>query len=145
MSRLGGFDGCLDRGAQYARVCYAQPLTALLSLLKSALVGGAVLGLVQPAFAVGTMPDQSIFPTSGQGIYAALLDLDGANPKSAPVERDDDAFAALASFAKGVPAPAKTSDEKAAVSRRAGDAVFSELANSPSASAPTRRSRMHRA
>src|ERR1017187_309520 len=79
MSRLNGFHGYLDSGAQYARACYAQPLAKLLSLLKSALVGGAVLGLIQPAFAVGVISsDQAIFPTSGQGIYAALLDLDGA-------------------------------------------------------------------
>ena len=85
MSRLGGFNGYFDRGAQYARACYAQPLAKLLSLLKSALVGGAVLGLIQPAFAVGVISsDQPIFPTSGQGVYAALLDLDGARGPRRP-------------------------------------------------------------
>lgn len=98
MSRLGDFDGCLDRGAQYATACYARPLAKLHSLLKTALVGGAVLGLIQPAFAVGAMPDQGVFPTSGQGVYAALLDLDGTKS----VQRDDGAFFALASFAQTV-------------------------------------------
>ncbi len=98
MSRLGDFDGCLDRGAQYATACHARPLAKLHSLLKTALVGGAMLWLIQPALAVGAMPDPGIFPTSGQGVYAALLDLDGA--KSA--QRDDGAFSALASFAQTV-------------------------------------------
>lgn len=97
MSRLGDFDGCLDRGAQYATACDARPLAKLHSLLKAALVGGAMLWLGQPAFAVGAMPDQGI-PTSGQGVYAALLDLDGAKT----VQREDDAFSALASFARTV-------------------------------------------
>ncbi len=88
MSRLGGFKGYLDSGAQYAAACYAQPLTKLLTLLKSALVGGAVLGLIQPAFAVGVISsDQAIFPTSGQGIYAALLDLDGASASAGSARR----------------------------------------------------------
>ena len=132
MSRFGGSGGCLERAAQYARACYAQPLAQLLSLLKSALVGGAVLGLIQPAFAVGVMPGpaQGIFPTSGQGIYAALLDLDGANPKSAPksapAQREDDAFFALEGFAKTLSAPSNTSHERAAGSRQ-DDAIYSEL------------------
>jgi DmsE family decaheme c-type cytochrome len=127
MSRVSGFNGNLDRGAQYARACCARPLAKLLSLLKSALVGGAVLGLVQPAFAIGVISsDQAIFPTSGQGIYAALLDLDGANVKPAPAGRDDDAFAQLAGFAQNV--AAKTSGENAAASQPAGDAVYAELA-----------------
>src|SRR5450631_4008239 len=105
MSRLGGFSGYLDGGARYARACYAHPLAKLRSLLKSVLVGGAVLGLVQPAFAIGVIPDQgSIFPTSGHGIYAALLDLDGSAPGPATAQRDDDAFSALAGFAQTVAA-----------------------------------------
>jgi DmsE family decaheme c-type cytochrome len=127
MSRLVGFSGCLDRGEQYARGCYAQPLAKLLSLLKSALVGGAVLGLIQPAFAVGVIPsDQAIFPTTGQGIYAALLDLDGANAR--PAQRGDDAFSALSGFAQTVTATSKTSGQKAAMSRPADEAIYSELA-----------------
>src|SRR5664280_762538 len=103
MSRFGGFNGSLDRGAQYAKACYARPLGSLLSLLKSVLVGGAVLGLVQPAFAIGSISsDQAIFPTSGQGIYAALLDLDGATAKPATSQRGDDAFAGTADFARTV-------------------------------------------
>ena len=127
MTRFGGFGGCLDRLAQYARACYAQPLTRLLSLLKSALVGGAVLGLIQPAYAVEAAPTQSIFPTSGQGVYAALLDLDSSSPKPAPAKRDDDAFSALAGFAKTVSAGPKPAGEKAAKSPQADDAIYSEL------------------
>ena len=120
MSRLGDSGNYFDRGAQYAKACSAQPLAKLLSLLKSALVGGAVLGLIQPAFAVGVITsDQPIFPTSGQGVYAALLDLDGAKPAQA--QRGDDAFSALAGFAQTVAAELKTpgrttSGQKAAAS-----------------------------
>lgn len=130
MSRLGGSGRYFDRGAQYAKACYAQPLAKLLSLLKSALVGGAVLGLIQPAFAVGVISsDQPVFPTSGQGVYAALLDLDGARP--APTQRGDDAFSALASFAQTVTAELsgeKASGQKATASRQ-DNAVFAELAD----------------
>jgi DmsE family decaheme c-type cytochrome len=127
MSRVGGFSGCLDRAARYARACHAQPLAKALSLLKSVLVGGAVLGLIQPAFAVGVISEQGIFPTSGQGIYAALLDLDGAGAKPAPARRDDDALAALAGFAQTVSLESKTSGQKAVTSRQNDDAIFSEL------------------
>ena len=94
------------------------------------MVGGAALGLVQPAFAIGVITiDQPIFPTSGQGVYAALLDLDGAKP--APVQRDDDAFSALASFARTAAVESKASGEKASgqkvTASRQGDAVFAEL------------------
>jgi DmsE family decaheme c-type cytochrome len=110
--------------------CRSRPLAKLLSLLKSALVGGAVLGLVQPAFAIGVIStDQPIFPTSGQGVYAALLDLDGANP--APAQRDDDVFSALAGFAKTAVLDSKASGEKASgqklTASRQDDAVFAEL------------------
>jgi DmsE family decaheme c-type cytochrome len=131
MSRLGGSGNYFDRGVQYARACYAQPLAKLLSLLKSALVGGAVLGLIQPAFAIGVITsDQPVFPTSGQGVYAALLDLDGAKPAAA--QRGDDAFSALAGFAQTVAVESKipgrtTSGQKAAASSQ-DEAVFSELA-----------------
>ncbi len=128
MSRLDGFNGYLDSGAQYAAACYAQPLSKLLKLMQSALVGGAVLGLIQPAFAVGVIsPDQAIFPTSGQGIYAALLDLDGANVRPAPAQRSDDALSALAGFAQTVAAGSKTSGQKATASRQ-DEAIYSELA-----------------
>jgi DmsE family decaheme c-type cytochrome len=123
MSRFDGFSGCLDKGAQYTKACYARPVAQLLSLLKSALVGGAVLGLIQPAFAVGMIPDKGLFPTSGQGIYAALLDLDGAMP--APGGRDDDAFSALSGFAKTV--SAETNASKPTASRQTDDAIFAEL------------------
>src|SRR5450756_1788861 len=128
MSRFSGFHGYLDSGAQYARACYAQPLAKLLSLLKSALVGGAVLGLIQPAFAFGVITsDQPIFPTSGQGVYAALLNLDGANSRAAPAQRDDDAFSALAGFAQTVSAGSKAAGETVTASRQSDNAIYSEL------------------
>src|SRR5664279_4647656 len=124
MSRFGGFNGHLDSGSQYAKACCARPLAKLLSLLRSALVGGAVLGLIQPAFAVGVItPDQPIFPTSGQGVYAALLNLDGA----APAQRGDDAFSALAGFAQTVAVETKTPAPKATASRPTDDAIYAEL------------------
>src|SRR5665647_3698823 len=125
MSSFSGFSGYLDSGAQYARACYAQPVAKLLSLLKSALVGGAVLGLIQPAFAVGVIStDQPIFPTADQGIYAALLDLDGAKP--APAQRGDDTFSALAGFVQTVAAGSKASGQQVAPSRQ-DEAIYSEL------------------
>src|SRR5204863_7047839 len=115
MSRLGGSGGYLGSGAQFARACYAHPVAKLFSLLKSALVSGAVLGLIQPAFAVGVISnDESIFPNSGQGVYAALLDVDGANARSAPAQRGGDAFSALTGFAQTVATPSKTSGPKVA-------------------------------
>jgi DmsE family decaheme c-type cytochrome len=129
MGRLRSSGHGFDRGGQYAKAFYAQPLAKLLSLLKWVLVSGAVLGLVQPAFAIGVIStDQPIFPTSGQGIYAALLDLDGANP--APAPRDDDVFSALAGFAQTVTAESRASGEKASgkiTLSREDDAVFAEL------------------
>jgi DmsE family decaheme c-type cytochrome len=125
MIRFGGSQGCLDGTAQVARACYAQPLTRLLSLLKPALVGAAVLGLIQPAFAVQVVSDQGIFPTSGQGVYAALLDLDSSKP--VPAKRDEGAFSALAGFAKTVSAGPRASSEKITDSQQAKDAVYSEL------------------
>jgi DmsE family decaheme c-type cytochrome len=125
MSSFSGFSGYLDSGAQYARACYAQPVAKLLSLLKSALVGGAVLGLIQPAFAVGVIStDQPIFPTAGKGIYAALLDLDGAKPATA--QRGDDTFSALAGFVQTVAAGSKASGQQVAPSRQ-DEAIYSEL------------------
>ena len=109
----------------------AQPLAKCLSLLRSVLVGGAALGLIQPAFAIGVISsDQPIFPTTGQGVYAALLDLDGAKP--APAQRDDDAFSALSSFARTIAVESNTSGEKTSGRRvtasQQDDAVFAELA-----------------
>jgi DmsE family decaheme c-type cytochrome len=128
MSRLGGFNGCLDRAARYVTACYAQPLTKFLSLLKSALVGGAVLGLIQPAMAVQIVSDPGINPATGQGVYAALRDLDKSDPKPAAVQRDDDSFTALAGFANTVAAGSKPSSSEAATKpRQVEDAVYSEL------------------
>jgi DmsE family decaheme c-type cytochrome len=104
-----------------------QPLTKLLSLLKSALVGGAALGLVQPAFAVGVVSDPGIFPKSGQGVYAALLDLDKSSPKPAPVQRDDEAFSALAGFAQTLAAGSQIAGQRATKPSQPDDAIFSEL------------------
>jgi DmsE family decaheme c-type cytochrome len=129
MSRLGGSGAYLGSGAQLARACYAQPVAKLFSLLKSALVSGAVLGLIQPAFAIGVISnDQPIFPNSGQGVYTALLDLDGANARSAPTQRGDDAFSALAGFAQTVATASTTSDRKVAASGQGDDSIYSELA-----------------
>jgi DmsE family decaheme c-type cytochrome len=130
MSRSGGFPRRLGTGARYARACCARPLTKLLSLLKSVLVGGALLGLVQPAFAFGIISSDRgiIFPKSGQGVYAALLDLDGANSKSVPAQRGGDAFSALAGFAQTVAAASRPSREKATKPGQADDAIYSELA-----------------
>jgi DmsE family decaheme c-type cytochrome len=131
---LGGFAGCRDGVARYARAFYARPLTKFLSLLKSALVGGAVLGLVQPAMAVQIVSDPGINPGSGQGVYAALLDLDKSNPTPASVQRDDDSFSALEGFAKTISsgskgASAKDTASKPSVSKpsQTDDAVFAEL------------------
>jgi len=130
MSRSGGFRGCLGWGAQYARACYAQPLAKLRSFLKSVLVGGAVLGLIQPAMAVQIISDPGINPGTGQGVYAALLDLDRATAQPAPAPRQDqdDAFSALAGFARTVSAQPDTSRPQTAVPRQNDEAMFSELA-----------------
>ena len=130
MCRFGRLRAYLSRGTPYARACCAQPLAKLLSLLKSVLVGGAVLGLIQPAMAVQIVSsDQgSIFPTSGQGVYAALHDLDGSSPKPALAQRDDDAFSALAGFAQTVAAGSRAPSGQAATPRQTDDAIYSELA-----------------
>jgi DmsE family decaheme c-type cytochrome len=135
MSRFGGFRGSFDRAAQYARACCARPLVTLLSLLKTVLVGGAVLGLVQPAMAFQIISDPGINPGSGHGVYAALLDLDKASPKSVPAARDDDAlaavdaFSALSGFAQTVAVASRSSSEKPIKPNKADDAVYSELAD----------------
>lgn len=100
----------------------AKALFAILRLLKSTLVGGAVAGLVQPAFALGIDPGatQGVFPTS-QGVYASLLQLDGAGSTAAPAGSDE-AFSSLASFARTV-----GGGSKAARSIGADEAAFSEL------------------
>jgi len=111
-------------------------MAKFLTLMKSALVGGAVLGLIQPALAVDVIssPDgfakssPGIYAKSSQGVYAALLDLDKSSPKPAPAQRDDDAFSALASFAQTASMESKTSGEKATTSRQTDEAIYSELA-----------------
>jgi len=122
MSRFGGFTRSIERGAQFTR-----PLARLLSLFRATLVGAAVLGLVQPAMAVQIASDPGINPGSGQGVYAALLDLDNAGPKPAPAQHDD-AFTALADFARSVPAAPKASRDKAAKPAAGQEAVYAELA-----------------
>jgi len=131
MSRLDDSGRHFGGKARYATAYYAQPLTKLLALLKSALVGGAVLGLVQPAFAVGIISsDQPLFPTSGQGVYAALLDLDGAKP--APAQRGDDAISELAGFAQTITvdtkAPGKPASGQKITAPRQDDTVYAQLA-----------------
>ena len=71
---------------------------------------------------------QVVFPTSGQGIYAALLDLDGAKAKPAPAQRDDDAFSALAGFAQTVVSRNRRRRSQKVAASRQDDAVFAELA-----------------
>ena len=112
-----------------------RPLAKLLWLGRSALVGGAVLGLIQPALAVDVVssPDgfakssPGIYAKSSQGVYAALLDLDRSSPKPAPAQRDNDAFSALASFAQTASVQSKTSGEKATTSRPTDEAIYGEL------------------
>lgn len=71
------------------------------------------------------------FPTSGQGVYAALLDLDGAK-NAPPAQQADGAFSALAGFAQTITVGSKasgpaTSGQKVAAPGQ-DQAVFSELA-----------------
>ena len=103
MGKAGNF----GRYQSSVRTQRTQPVARLLGFCKSVLVGGAVLGLMQPAFAVGlevSPPAQAIFPTSGQGLYAALQDLDRSTSGPAEVRRarDEEQFAALSSFAKSL-------------------------------------------
>jgi DmsE family decaheme c-type cytochrome len=120
-------------------------LTRILKVFKSILVGGAVLGLVQPAFAVGfdvLPPEQGIaqpaFPTSGQGLFAALQNLDkaAANASAAtsttttsPTElrRVEEPLAALTEFAKSVAAKAQPASRAIAKPAPADQAAFREL------------------
>ncbi len=127
MGKQGSFEVWFGGAARLVKGWRAQPVAKLASLSKSVLVGGAVLGLIQPAFALGIDlgAPQSVFPTSGQGVYAALLQLDGAGAKAAPAQGNDEAFSALAGFAQTV--GAKSAGERAARSIGADEAVFSEL------------------
>ncbi len=108
---------------------YVLPLARLLRLFKSILVGGAVLGLIQPAFAVGieVTPAEKIFPTSGQGLYAALQKLDRSSSPQADVPRGEEAFAALSSFAKELAAGSQPARHSTATSAQADQAIFREL------------------
>ena len=86
------------------------------------------MGLIQPAMAVQIVSDPGINPATGQGVYAALRDLDKSDSKPAAVQRDDDSFTALAGFANTVAAGSKpSSSEAAAKPRQVEDAVYSEL------------------
>jgi len=133
MNMFGDFGTRLHTGSQYAMARCERPLAKLLWLGRSALVGGAVLGLIQPALAVDVVssPDgfaktsPGIYAKSSQGVYAALLDLDRSSPK--PARRDDDAFSALASFAQTASTESKTSGEKATKSRPTDEAIYGEL------------------
>jgi DmsE family decaheme c-type cytochrome len=106
----------------------ARPVAKLLGFFKSVLVGGAVLGLIQPAVAVGVdvAPAQSIFPTSGQGLFAALRDLDGSTSGPAEVRhtRDGEQFGALSSFAKSLGAEPQSLSKQPQVEQ----AIYQELA-----------------
>jgi DmsE family decaheme c-type cytochrome len=130
MGRAKSFARRLRATTQPERAWYAQPLIKLLRLMKWMLVGGAVLGLVQPAFAVGLEVTQAqrIFPTSGQGVYAALLDLDRSSASAPQSPRDDEAFSALSGFVQTIAAETKRVEGKTSKSRQTDDAIFSELA-----------------
>ena len=130
MGRAKSFARRLRATTQPERAWYAQPLIKLLRLIKWMLVGGAVLGLVQPALAVGLEVTQAqrIFPTSGQGVYAALLDLDRSSASAPQSPRDDEAFSALSGFAQTIAAEPKRVEGKTSKSRQTEDAIFSELA-----------------
>jgi DmsE family decaheme c-type cytochrome len=102
-----------------------------LKLFKAILVGGAVVGLVQPAFAVGfelqPQASQTILPTGGQGLYAALRDLDGPSPASVQPQRDGEAFSTLASFATSVAGRPQTGDRTELKRALGSQAIFDEL------------------
>lgn len=102
MGKQGEFKGWLGGAARLVRGWQAQPGAKLASLTKTVLVSGAVLGLVQPAFAIGIDQGgtQGVFPTS-QGVYASLLQLDGVS-STVQAAGHDEAFASLASFAQTV-------------------------------------------
>jgi DmsE family decaheme c-type cytochrome len=125
MSTLGNFIG--DRnGRRYGGG--ASLTKRLMSLLLSGLIGWAPLAFVQSASAVEMASVQGVYGASGQGIYAALLDLDKSSVKPARAGHDDEAFSALAGFAQTVSAESKTSGEKSTTPRLADDAIYSELA-----------------
>jgi DmsE family decaheme c-type cytochrome len=95
------------------------------------LVGGAVLGLVQPAFAVGfdLLPAQGqpAFVVPAQGLFAALQELDRATSGPADTRRDEDAFAALSNFAGTIAAEPKADSRRAAASLRGEQGIIEEL------------------
>jgi DmsE family decaheme c-type cytochrome len=135
MGRLSGYDAALKAASRFSREWRERPAARLASALRTSLVWGAAIGLVQPSFAMGidSSAQPQLFPTSGQGIYAALLDLDQSGPATAQRADDGDAVASLASFARTIGAPkaaaAKLIDQKAAAAIRGDDTVFAELAN----------------
>ena len=132
MSTLGNFEETLARNENNRRERGgASLIKKLLSVLLSGLIGWAPLGFVQSASAVEVASGQGNYGASGQGVYAALLDLDKSSVKLAPASRDDDAFSALASFARSAAAETKASGEKASgrklTASSQDDAVFAEL------------------
>jgi DmsE family decaheme c-type cytochrome len=93
------------------------------------LVGGAVLGLVQPAFAVGpeilAAQGQAAFKVPAQGLYAALQELDRATAGPADTRREEDAFAALSNFARDIAAEPGAATQTAAL--RGEQGIVEEL------------------
>jgi len=125
MGRAGHFERQLGSKPVLARV-----VAKLLRLCKSVLVGGAVLGLIQPAFAVGfeTTPAQGISLPPGQSLYAALQDLDKSASGKADARPDEDAFAALSQFATTIAAEPKAARNRGPESRQAEQGIYQELA-----------------
>ncbi len=141
MSTLGNFAEVLGEDKNMQRDTRGSSLTKkMLSLMLSGLICWAPLGFVQSASATEIASGPGLYGSSGQGVYAALLDLDRADPNSSPASRSDNdsAFSNLAGFARAVSAGSKTSESRALESRTSGqtvaasgqadDAIYAELA-----------------
>src|SRR5271165_4092365 len=96
MSTLGNFVEALDGDGNMRQDKGEVSLTKkLLVLLLSGVIGWAPLGFIESAVALEVAPVQGIYGASGQGIYAALLDLDSSSLKPAAAREGGDAFSAL--------------------------------------------------
>src|SRR5690349_1337392 len=131
MGRARNFERRTSSKASPVRAWCASRLVKVLGFFKSVLVGGAVLGLVQPAFAAGfeLLPAQAqpAFVVPAQGLFAALQDLDRATSGPADTRRDEDAFAALSNFAGTIAAEPKADSRRAAASLRGEQGIIEEL------------------
>ena len=127
----------LGSKASSVRTWRAPSPATIFKPVKCLLVGGAVLGLVQPALAVGPelldAKGPAPFAVPAQGLYAALQELDRAGAVSAPIDtrRDEDAFAALSDFARTIaPQPQAASRSVASVGEQGIVAELEEFARS---------------